>query len=122
MTLNGYETYTELSVSMIQGGVAMNIVPGDCTITCERRVLPNEDWETVKATVEANGKGEGNIGAIVKAIAPALKKVKAGCKRHKDCDQKDKTKLVECVVDENVKLVAANLTKQSSTNPSLAGL
>jgi carbonic anhydrase len=32
---------------------------------------------------------------------------------HKECDKKDKAKLVECVVDENAKLVAANLVKQS---------
>jgi acetylornithine deacetylase/succinyl-diaminopimelate desuccinylase-like protein len=52
MTLDDHEAFTELSVSRIQGGVAMNIVPGECTITCERRVLPNEDWETVKKSVE----------------------------------------------------------------------
>jgi len=52
MTFDGYEAYTELSVSKIQGGVAINVVPGECTITCERRVLPNEDWEMVKRKVE----------------------------------------------------------------------
>jgi acetylornithine deacetylase/succinyl-diaminopimelate desuccinylase-like protein len=31
--------------------VAINIVPGDCEITCERRVLPNEDWDAVKKQV-----------------------------------------------------------------------
>jgi acetylornithine deacetylase/succinyl-diaminopimelate desuccinylase-like protein len=52
MILDEHEAYTELNVSMIKGGVAINIVPGDCTITCERRVLPNEDWDTVKAQVD----------------------------------------------------------------------
>jgi acetylornithine deacetylase len=52
MTIDDYEAYTELNVSMIQGGIAINIVPGECTITCERRVLPNEDWDTVKRTVD----------------------------------------------------------------------
>ena len=52
MTLEGQEAYTELNVSKIQGGIAMNIVPGECTITCERRVLPNENWDTVKGKVD----------------------------------------------------------------------
>jgi acetylornithine deacetylase/succinyl-diaminopimelate desuccinylase-like protein len=52
MTLNGHESYTELNVCMIQGGIAINIVPGECEITCERRVLPSEDWAEVKRQVE----------------------------------------------------------------------
>lgn len=76
-------------------------------------VLGHERCGAVTATVEANGKGEGNIGAIVKTIAPALKKVKAECAKNKDCDKKDKAKLIECVVDKNARMVAANLVKQS---------
>jgi len=52
MQLDGYEAYTELNVSMIEGGVAINIVPAECKITCERRVLPNEDWDQVKQQVD----------------------------------------------------------------------
>jgi acetylornithine deacetylase/succinyl-diaminopimelate desuccinylase-like protein len=52
MTLDGHEAYTELNVSKIQGGIAINIVPGECEITCERRVLPNEEWASVKEQVE----------------------------------------------------------------------
>ena len=52
MTMDGHEAYTELNVSMIKGGIAVNIVPGECEITCERRVLPNEDWDTVKKQVD----------------------------------------------------------------------
>jgi acetylornithine deacetylase/succinyl-diaminopimelate desuccinylase-like protein len=52
MTIDEYEAYTELNVSVIQGGIAINIVPGECTITCERRVLPNEDWDQVKKMVD----------------------------------------------------------------------
>jgi carbonic anhydrase len=76
-------------------------------------VLGHERCGAVTATVDANGKGEGNIGAIVKAISPALKKVKGECKKHKECDKKDKAKLIECVVDTNARMVAANLVKQS---------
>ena len=52
MTVDDHETYTELNVSKIRGGIAINNVPGECEITCERRVLPNEEWETVKKTVD----------------------------------------------------------------------
>ena len=52
MTIDDYEAYTELNVSIIHGGIAVNIVPGECTITCERRVLPNEDWDVVKKAVD----------------------------------------------------------------------
>ena len=52
MTVDGHEAYTELNVSMIRGGIAINIVPGECEITCERRVLPNEEWASVKEQVQ----------------------------------------------------------------------
>jgi len=52
MIVNDHEAYTELNVSMMEGGTAINIVPAECKITCERRVLPNEDWDEVKAQVD----------------------------------------------------------------------
>lgn len=52
MTVDEHEAYTELNVSMIEGGVAINIVPAECKITCERRVLPNENWDQVKQQVD----------------------------------------------------------------------
>ena len=52
MMLDDCEVWTELNVSMIEGGAAINIVPGECKITCERRVLPNGDWDEVKKEVE----------------------------------------------------------------------
>jgi acetylornithine deacetylase/succinyl-diaminopimelate desuccinylase-like protein len=53
MTIDDYDAYTELNVSLIEGGTAVNVVPGECKITCERRVLPNEDWGEVKKEVES---------------------------------------------------------------------
>ena len=109
----------EIFVVRVAGNVPDPIVLGSIEYAAEHigspliMVLGHERCGAVTATVDANGKGEGNIGAIVKAIAPALKKVKAECQRHKECDRKDKARLVECVVDENAKLVAANLVKQS---------
>jgi acetylornithine deacetylase/succinyl-diaminopimelate desuccinylase-like protein len=53
MVIDGHEAYTELNVSKIQGGIAINIVPGECEIVCERRVLPSEEWGEVKQQVDA---------------------------------------------------------------------
>jgi len=105
----------EIFVVRVAGNVPDPIVIGSVEYAAEHlgsplvMVLGHERCGAVTATVDANGKGEGNIGAIVKGIAPALKKVK----KDKNCDLKDKGKLVECVVDANAKMVAQNLTKQS---------
>lgn len=109
----------EIFVVRDAGNVTDSIILGSIEYAAEHIgsplivVLGHERCGAVTATVDANGKGEGNIGAIVKAIAPALKKVKVECGKHKECDRKDKAKLVECVVDMNARMVAANLVKQS---------
>jgi len=61
MTMDGHEAYTELNVSMIKGGIAVNIVPGECEIICERRVLPNEDWNTVKKQIDQTLSAVGGV-------------------------------------------------------------
>jgi carbonic anhydrase len=105
----------EIFVVRVAGNVPDPIVLGSIEYAAEHlgspliMVLGHERCGAVKATVEMKGKGEGNIGAIVKTIAPALKKVQ----KDKDSQKKDAASLVECVVDENAKMVAANLTKQS---------
>ncbi|MCM2356812.1 MAG: carbonic anhydrase [Geobacteraceae bacterium] len=101
----------EIFVVRVAGNVPDPIVLGSIEYAAEHlgspliMVLGHERCGAVKATVDAKGKGEGNIGAIVKTIAPALKKAKKQCK--------EEAKLVECVVEENARMVAANLTKQS---------
>jgi succinyl-diaminopimelate desuccinylase len=52
MILDDYEAYTELNVSKIEEGIALNTVPAKCRIICERRVLPNESWDEVKKEVD----------------------------------------------------------------------
>jgi carbonic anhydrase len=81
-------------------------------------VLGHERCGAVTATVDAKGKSTGspNIDAIVKTIAPSVKtaaKDCAACKDDKKCAETKKTEFVECVIDTNVKTVAANLTKKS---------
>ncbi len=70
MVLDDHEAYTELNVSMIKGGIAINIVPGDCEITCERRVLANEDWDVVKKEVDQALAGLGGINFKVGYMKP----------------------------------------------------
>lgn len=43
-----------ISVNMIAGGVVSNVVPGECTITVDRRTIPGETEETVLAEVRAS--------------------------------------------------------------------
>ncbi len=109
----------EVFVVRVAGNVPDPVVLGSIEYAAEHlgsplvMVLGHERCGAVTASVDAKGKVEGNIGAIVKAIAPAVKKAKKECKDCKACDLKDKGKLVECAIDENTKMVAANLTKQS---------
>jgi carbonic anhydrase len=109
----------EIFVVRVAGNVPDPVVLGSIEYAAEHlgspliMVLGHERCGAVTAAVDAKGKPEGNIGAIIKAIAPAVKKAKQECKECKSCDMKDKAKLVECAVDENVKLVAKNLTRQS---------
>lgn len=101
----------EIFVVRVAGNVVDPVVLGSIEYAAEHlgsplvMVLGHERCGAVKATVESKGKGEGNIGKIVKSIAPALKSAKAA--------KKDKADFVETVVDENIKLVKVNLTKQS---------
>lgn len=40
-----------ISVNMIEGGIAHNIVPGECTISIDRRIIPGESKESAVADV-----------------------------------------------------------------------
>jgi len=40
--MEGFEGEMPINVALIEGGRAVNIVPGECKITCERRIFPNE--------------------------------------------------------------------------------
>ncbi|MBJ6751554.1 carbonic anhydrase [Geomonas anaerohicana] len=102
----------EVFVVRVAGNVADPLVLGSVEYAAEHlgspliMVLGHERCGAVTATV-AGGKPEGNIGAIVKEIAPAAKKAKATCKG------KAKEEIVECAVEINAKAVAAELPKRS---------
>jgi acetylornithine deacetylase/succinyl-diaminopimelate desuccinylase-like protein len=50
-SLDGFEGEMPINVATIAGGRAINIVPGECKITCERRVFPNEQPEEIMQTI-----------------------------------------------------------------------
>jgi len=109
-------TIGEIFVVRVAGNVPDRTVLGSIEYAADKlgshliMVLGHERCGAVAAAVDAKGKTEGNIGAIIKKITPAVERAEEKCKSN---NEKDKAKLVECAVDENVKLVARNLTRQS---------
>jgi len=103
----------EIFVIRVAGNVADPIVLGSVEYAAEHlgshliMVLGHERCGAVTAAVNAKGKPEGNIGAIVKAIEPAAKKAKE-LSKGKTTDE-----VIECAVDLNAKQVASSLTKRS---------
>jgi acetylornithine deacetylase/succinyl-diaminopimelate desuccinylase-like protein len=51
--IDGFEGEMPVNVATIEGGRAINIVPGECKITCERRLFPNETPQKVTETVRS---------------------------------------------------------------------
>ncbi len=104
----------EIFVIRVAGNVPDPIVLGSVEYAVEHlgvplvMVLGHERCGAVTAAVESGGKGEGNIGAIIKAIAPAVAMAR------KENKKGDKASLVETAVDDNVKLVEASLVRRSS--------
>jgi carbonic anhydrase len=104
----------EIFVVRVAGNVPDPIVLGSIEYAAEHlgspliMVLGHERCGAVTAAVEAKGKPEGNIGAIVGTIAPAVAQAK------KEYKGTDKAQLVETAIDDNIKAVEASLTKKST--------
>jgi len=103
----------EIFVVRVAGNVADPVILGSIEYAAEHlgthlvMVLGHERCGAVTAAVNAKGKPEGNIGAIVKAIEPAARQAKQIAKG------KPAEDVVECAVDLNAKQVAASLSKRS---------
>lgn len=110
----------EIFVVRVAGNVPDPIVLGSIEYAAEHLgsplivVLGHERCGAVTAAVDAKGTPKGNIGAIIKAIAPAVKRARI------EAAGKDKAALVETAIDDNVRLVAENITKQSPVLHHLA--
>lgn len=103
----------EIFVVRVAGNVVDPVTLGSIEYAAEHLgsplivVLGHERCGAVTAAVEAKGKPEGNIGAIIRKISPAVKQARKECAGKEDCQ------LVEKAIDDNAKLVAASLTKKS---------
>ncbi|MBI5047507.1 MAG: carbonic anhydrase [Deltaproteobacteria bacterium] len=101
----------DIFVVRVAGNIADSVELGSVEYAVEHLgsplilVLGHQMCGAVKATV-AGGKPEGNIGSIVKKIAPAVKKAKA--------QTKDKDKLLDAAILENTKNTATTLTQKSA--------
>ena len=112
----------EIFVIRVAGNIPDPVVLGSIEYAAEHlgtplvMVLGHERCGAVTATVDAKGKAHGNIGSIVKTIAPSIKNATkdcAACKDDTQCEKTHKSEYIECVIDANTKRVSANLTKQS---------
>lgn len=107
------KTLGEIFVIRVAGNVPDPVVLGSIEYAAEHlgsplvMVLGHERCGAVTAAVDAKGKPEGNIGAIVKRILPAVKEAR------KQCKDAEKDKLIECAGDINVARVAKSLTRES---------
>jgi carbonic anhydrase len=121
----------ELFVIRVAGNIPDPVVLGSIEYAAEHlgtslvMVLGHERCGAVTATVDSKGKAPGNIGAIVKTIAPSIKNAAkdcAACKVDKQCAKTKKSEYVECVIDANTKRVTVNLTKQSKVLKHLVSI
>ncbi len=114
----------EIFVVRVAGNIPDPVILGSIEYAAEHlgsplvMVLGHERCGAVKATVESKGKSTGskNIDAIVKVVAPNVKKAAKDCEACKGdakCAETKKDQFVECVIDANAKTVAASLTKNS---------
>jgi len=111
----------EIFVVRVAGNISDTVVLGSIEYAVEHfgspliMVLGHDRCGAVTAAVEAKGAApEGNIGAIIKTIAPAVsqaEKVAAG---------RDGMELIEAAVDCNIKLVCNSLVEQSKVIKGLA--
>lgn len=51
--IEGFEGEMPINVAIIEGGRAINIVPEECRITCERRLFPSEEPEMIMEMIRS---------------------------------------------------------------------
>ncbi len=61
--IGGFEAEMPVNVAIIKGGRAINIVPGECEIICERRLFPGENPQKIADTIRSK---IGDVEATVK--------------------------------------------------------
>ncbi len=63
--MDGFSGVMPVNVALIEGGRALNIVPGECRITCERRVFPNENPDRIVGSIRRAVEGIKGVDARV---------------------------------------------------------
>jgi acetylornithine deacetylase/succinyl-diaminopimelate desuccinylase-like protein len=63
--MDGFSGVMPINVALIEGGRALNIVPGECKITCERRLFPNENPEQIIRSIKRAVEGVKGVDARV---------------------------------------------------------
>jgi carbonic anhydrase len=111
----------EIFVVRVAGNIPDPIVLGSIEYAVDHlgspliMVLGHSRCGAVTTAVDARGKApEGNIGAIIRTIAPAVSLAE------KETDGKEKAELVETAIDCNIKLVCSSLVEQSRVIKGLA--
>jgi carbonic anhydrase len=111
----------EIFVVRVAGNVPDPIILGSIEYGAEHlgspliMVLGHGRCGAVTAAVAARGKPhEGNVGAILEAIAPAVSQAE------REAAGRDRAELVEMAIDHNVRLVCSSLLEQSEVIKSLA--
>lgn len=103
----------EIFVVRVAGNIPDPIVLGSIEYAAEHldtpliMVLGHERCGAVSATVSAGGKAEGNIGAIVEVLAPAVEQAR------REVGDKGKSAVVEAAADINVRRVCDCLATRS---------
>lgn len=108
------QTLGQLFVVRVAGNVVDPVVLGSIEYAVSHlgssliMVLGHEACGAVTAAMDATGKTEGNIGAILDVVMPAVQNVRATMEGRNRADQ------VEAAIDQNISLQTENLTRQSS--------
>lgn len=103
----------EVFVIRVAGNVTNPAVLGSIEYAAEHlgtpliMVLGHTNCGAVIAAIDTHGKFSRNLKSIIRRIAPAVKKAE------REYGTKNREKLIEGAIDENIQLVATKLTKQS---------
>ncbi|HYA41584.1 MAG TPA: carbonic anhydrase [Syntrophobacteraceae bacterium] len=103
----------EIFVVRVAGNIPDPVIVGSIEYAVEHlgcpliMVLGHKRCGAVTAAVDAQGRPDGNLGAIMKAIEPAVRQAT------KEVKGNDKLDLVEAAIVNNIRLTAKSLVKQS---------
>lgn len=108
------QTLGQLFVVRVAGNVVDPVVLGSIEYAVSHfgssliMVLGHEACGAVTAAMDATGKTEGNIGAILDVLMPAVQNVRD------TMEGRNRAEKVEAAIEQNIDLQTENLTRQSS--------